>query len=848
ATVAPELAQVLYTYAEQRGEHVRLDWSGLELPSERLSAPAAEIDQIATVAPELAQVLYTYAEQRGEHVRLDWTEHFHVTTTPAAGTLVGATIYFDLAANDDGPHVSREEPSSSDKFTGYEPNAMDLLRAFDPNDAGGFARQHALEVHIAAGVSSADSPIPSSVQPVLNNTIVGDGFAEMVFMLQQTVSEQAAAIQKLEIEMEARKCQEEDGDITPFDFAATAAPGTASNAGAPAATAAAATAALVHGGHSASTAAVGAPAAAFSAAPRAEPQQQPSQLRQSRLDAEARLWQPAHLFGHAGAAPAVGAPAATAAPVLFGHQCPAMTASAFAPSSTAAVGAPVATATLVHDGRIGLIAAVGATVAIAAPVLTGHPGAGPVEGGEPTAAASAMPNFDLLSNLPQVLQNIADSLAILVARSNEADHKRAPNQVPVQESSPDDFEDWDGWGEWEEDAEYPPPDDYYDDEKFNRGAMPSHDEYSWWRYSAYASVIAASALPSKEVQAYLDVTCDPGVSMPDLLRPLPHVGTEGTRIHDKIGLEQYVDRLQRIRFELMGTPDALSEGFLFTLIKDQTEKLLRLQAIYAQWNLTPAASRSLDLLPDTMKRISSERRGSEAQKGSAHLITEITCYKCGGGAFQGNANGAKGNCKGLVECTFCKRKGWRTADTCWLNPASSSYKPDYQTPPVRRYHDIFWLQLLPFIFVDWATTAERSTGADFSARRGTLVGATIYFDLAANDDGPHVSREELLVKATEAASDLTILFAVPFLIILWGTCVLLSSGFPQARIRQTAHLEVPAFPPRYPPGWAKRWFLGTPRSRWGLDLFAGSCRLTSAFRALGLPVLTPVEISMGFDV
>jgi hypothetical protein len=77
---------------------------------------------------------------------------------------------------------------------------------------------------------------------------------------------------------------------------------------------------------------------------------------------------------------------------------------------------------------------------------------------------------------------------------------------------------------------------------------------------------------------------------------------------------------------------------------------------------------------------------------------------------------------------------------------------------------------------------------------------------------------------------------------------LLSSGFPQARIRQTAHLEVPAFPPRYPPGWAKRWFPGTPRGRWGLELFAGSCRLTSAFRALGLPVLTPVEISMGFDV
>ncbi|CAE8629979.1 unnamed protein product [Polarella glacialis] len=50
------------------------------------------------------------------------------------------------------------------------------------------------------------------------------------------------------------------------------------------------------------------------------------------------------------------------------------------------------------------------------------------------------------------------------------------------------------------------------------------------------------------------------------------------------------------------------------------------------------------------------------------------------------------------------------------------------------------------------------------------------------------------------------------------------------------------------PGWAKRWFPGTPRGRWGLELFAGSCRLTSAFRALGLPVLTPVEISMGFDV
>ncbi|CAE8639344.1 unnamed protein product, partial [Polarella glacialis] len=65
----------------------------------------------------------------------------------------------------------------------------------------------------------------------------------------------------------------------------------------------------------------------------------------------------------------------------------------------------------------------------------------------------------------------------------------------------------------------------------------------------------------------------------------------------------------------------------------------------------------------------------------------------------------------------------------------------------------------------------------------------------------------------------------------------------------TIHLDLPASPPpKCPPGWAQRWFPGTPSDRYGLELFSGSCRLTSAFRALGLPVLDPVELSMGGDV
>ncbi|CAE8689793.1 unnamed protein product [Polarella glacialis] len=82
-----------------------------------------------------------------------------------------------------------------------------------------------------------------------------------------------------------------------------------------------------------------------------------------------------------------------------------------------------------------------------------------------------------------------------------------------------------------------------------------------------------------------------------------------------------------------------------------------------------------------------------------------------------------------------------------------------------------------------------------------------------------------------------------------GKFVSVTAEFVSAVIRRTARVEVPASPPpKCPPGWAKRWFPCTPQNRWGLELFAGSCRLTSAFRALGLPVLDPVELSMGGDV
>jgi hypothetical protein len=270
---------------------------------------------------------------------------------------VGTTLYYDIASQDALP-----PPETTELITGYEPNAYSFnLMDFDPvppmipavvSDATtvsevwnpfqmlpmlpqrqqqqqqqrqqlgmpfaqqpsvnimheAYARQHAWEVVQAASVSLNDSPVPSAkLTPTMP---AGIGSAELFFQLQQTISEQAAALDRLRNELEARsssrssaasfhsglaslrvpiggpqpttmqqqpqqqqpvivseltvlfsECQEEDGDITLFDFAATAAPGTASNAGAPAATAAAATAALVHGGHSASTAAVDAPAA-----------------------------------------------------------------------------------------------------------------------------------------------------------------------------------------------------------------------------------------------------------------------------------------------------------------------------------------------------------------------------------------------------------------------------------------------------------------------------------------------------------------------------------------------------------------------------------------------------------
>jgi hypothetical protein len=41
---------------------------------------------------------------------------------------------------------------------------------------------------------------------------------------------------------------------------------------------------------------------------------------------------------------------------------------------------------------------------------------------------------------------------------------------------------------------------------------------------------------------------------------------------------------------------------------------------------------------------------------------------------------------------------------------------------------------------------------------------------------------------------------------------------------------------------------GSGLGRIGIELFAGVCGITNAFKALGLAVLPPVELSLGFDV
>ena len=172
-------------------------------------------------------------------------------------------------------------------------------------------------------------------------------------------------------------------------------------------------------------------------------------------------------------------------------------------------------------------------------------------------------------------------------------------------------------------------------------------------------------------------------------------------------LENFILKVKRLRSELHGTPDQPSNGYVVSLIKTQTKHLPKLQALFAQWDMTATEDQDADALITVLASLCTEMREEKASQGTgkaAVVVEGIVCSNCqkkghtkkdcwapGGGSAGKGGKGGKGKpaAKGAREgsagkgapvpmvyppCTFCGKTN-HPVEKCFRDPSEPAYRP-----------------------------------------------------------------------------------------------------------------------------------------------------------------------------